>query len=258
MNYMPPAFQDFAARVQEQLPRAGNRAVELLRWRSGELGPQRPFASGRQVSWRLGHGEWQSFPGSTALTIDHTALLEISPQAHADLQHLLSAGQTEPFAYELVREAWAVRTTSPRTALLIAITALEVAVKQYIAARVEAATWLVNNLPSPDVISLLRDYLPTLEPPPAAPPSASKLDPLPGDLVELLKKRRNQRNDLIHRPEAHVAPKPRITPERATSAVLAVRQVFLRLDIANGQTWCCDFLEELPNRVPPSGYRRVQ
>jgi hypothetical protein len=39
----------------------------------------------------------------------------------------------EPFAYELVREAWLQRGSNPRAALVTAITALEVAVKQFIA-----------------------------------------------------------------------------------------------------------------------------
>ena len=34
--------------------------------------------------------------------------------------------------------------------------------KQFIARRVPAAEWLVENVPSPDVIELMREYLPKL------------------------------------------------------------------------------------------------
>jgi hypothetical protein len=258
MDYMPPAFQDFVARIQRDLPRAGNRAMELLRWRSGELGPQRPFTSGWDVTWSFGDGEWRDFPGSTGLALDYTRLLRITRNAYEDLQRLFAEDHTEPFAYEGLREAWALRGANPRTSLLIAITALEVAVKQYIADRVEPATWLVNNSPSPDVIRLLREYLPTLEPPLGALSGASKLDVIPADLLELLRKRRDQRNEVIHQPEAHVNPKRRVTSERASSAVLAVHQVLRRFDIADGHAWARDYLREPPYAAPPGGYLRVR
>jgi hypothetical protein len=257
MSYMPEGFQQFAAEIQRDSLEAASRAVGLLRWRSGELGPQRPFAS-QNLSWRLDNGEWQGLPGSTGVTIHPTAHLEISADAHEDLQRLISKGESEPFAYELLREAWGQRNLNPRSSLLIAVAALEVAVKQYILDRVESATWLVNNLPSPDVIKLLRFYLPDLEPPGGASPLASKMEPLPEDLWKLLRKRRDQRNDIVHKPDVHVTPTLRITPERARTAVLAVRQILLRFDAANGHVWACNYLNESLGEEPSSGYRLVR
>lgn len=147
---------------------------------------------------------------------------------------------------------------NPRSSLLIAVAALEVVVKQYISDRVESATWLVNNLPSPDVIKLLRFYLPDLEPPGGASPLASKMEPLPEDLWKLLRKRRDQRNDIVHKPDVHVTPTLRITPERARTAVLGVRQILLRFDAANGHVWARNYLNESLGEEPSSGHRLVR
>ena len=270
MAYMPQAFQRLAVQIQRELQTAASRAVGLLRWRAGVLGPVQPLSPPRppftrsRHSWSLGGDEWHPFPGRTAGIIDvgHVSL-ELREDAERNLQQLVEDGKSEPFAYELLREAWGLCHSNPRSSLLIAMAALEVGVKQYIADRVEPAEWLVNNMPSPDVIKLLRDYLPKLEPTADHLDPASTLAPLPESLMGsrrkpgLLMKRRDQRNAIAHRPEAHQRDAQVATPERAQSAVLAVQQVLFRLDIANGHAWAHQHLREPPDDPPPSGYRRV-
>jgi hypothetical protein len=258
MNYMPHEFQAFARRIQGDLRAAATRAVGLLRWRAAELGAVEPFSAGAGVSWSLGDGHQHAFPGRTSVVLGpYYAWLELGSGAEQDLQQLVADGESEPFGYELLREAWAIRDSNPRSSLLIAITALEVAVKQYIANRVEPARWLVNNLQSPDVIKILRDYLPTLEPPAGAAERASKLERFPDHLLKELWKRRDQRNDIAHKPEVHQRRDQVATPERAQSAVLAVRQALVRLDIADGRDWARGQLCEPPYAPPSAGSRRV-
>ncbi|MGZ4325853.1 MAG: hypothetical protein ACXVH1_27950 [Solirubrobacteraceae bacterium] len=253
---MPDPFQQFAGNVQRDLVAAANKVVGLLRWRSGELGPVRPFDR-PAISWSLGDGKWHDFPGDTSLVLAYFVWLDLRPDAEQELDQLVAVGQVEPFAYELLREAWALSETNPRSSLLLAITALEVAVKQFIADRVEGSGWLVNNMPSPEVIAILRDYLPTLVPPPGALERAAKLEPLSDELLDLLRKRRDQRNRITHSPQAHRQSAELATADRAQSAVLAVRQVLLRLDVANGHEWAREHISEPPYAAPSGGSRRV-
>jgi hypothetical protein len=261
MDYLPQAFQEFANGIQRDLSEAASRAIGLLRWRSAELGPQRPFEGGGGVSWTLGNDDWHDFPAEgLGGAIHPVALLEVARTANEDLKELASKGQEEPFTYELLREAWGLRETNPRSSLLLAITTLEVAVKQYIADRVEAATWLVDNLQSPDVIKLLREYLPTLAPPSGV-PGASELGDVPDPVWRLLRNRRDQRNAIVHKPGAHVTADQIATPARAASGVLAVQRVLLRFDVANGRLWAgkyvCEPERDPPYQLPSAGYRRV-
>jgi hypothetical protein len=186
---------------------------------------------------------------------------ELTHAAHDDIVRLFDQGINEPFPYELIREAWAQRDANPRSALITAITALEVAVKQFIAKRVPPADWLVENVPTPDVIKLMREYLPTLDPPAGADPNAQRFEKLPEQLLNLLHKRRNQRNDVIHKPAAYESmPRPDlppITPKRAESAVLAVREVLYRLDLAEGHEWAAAHVGSGTEPPPNSGHRRV-
>ena len=110
ISYMPQAFQEFAARIQRDLWDAATRAVGLLRWRSAELGPVQPFSAGAGVSWSLGDGQERAFPGRTSMVLGpYYAWLELCSDAEQDLQQLVAKGESEPFAYELLREAWAIR-----------------------------------------------------------------------------------------------------------------------------------------------------
>lgn len=260
MSLMPEPFREFVAALGDDLSRAASGALALLRWRTGELGGPLKGPDTR-FEWNLGDGRWHPLPSDTYLELDAYSYPELTRAARDDIVRLFDEGIDEPFAYELIREAWAQRVANPRSALITAITALEIAVKQFIARRVPAADWLVENVPTPDVIKLLREYLPTLDPPAGARPGAERFRELPDKLWRLLLKRRNQRNDVIHKPAAYESTERLdlvpITPERAESAVLAVREILYRLDLADGHAWAVAHLGSGTGPPPDSGYRRV-
>ena len=251
MSLMPSAFQAFATELGGELRDTVVTILGLLRWRSGELGRPLPDVAER-FQWRLGTEEWRGLPGLTSAHIVAPSFPELSAAARADLARLHEQGDVEPFAYELIREAWALRETNPRLALITAITALEIAVKQFIARRVPGTDWLVENMPVPDVIKLLREYLPTLDPPHGSRLGAGRFEELPDDLWRLLLKRRNQRNDVIHKPTAYESVERRrrafVTAERAETAVLAVREVLYRIDRADGHAWAASYFGSSTDR----------
>jgi hypothetical protein len=258
LSLLPRPFQQFVSTIQERLTTEGYRAVQLLRWRACELGPERPFTN-TSLAWRRSDGGWESFPGETGLSMDYVAYFEVRSAAHHELQSLFASGSREPFTYELIREAWALRGTSPRTSLSIAITALEVGVKQFMAQRVpDDERSRITDEPFDDIISALKNEVLTLAPPLGSHPSASKLDPLPTDLLELLERRRHQRNMLSHNPRTYLKATGQPTRAHAIEAVLAVRQVLLRLDVADGHLWARRYLSDLPLEEPAFGYRLLR
>jgi hypothetical protein len=254
MSLLPERFQQFAATIQERLRAKAYRAMQLLRWRACELGPERPFTVS-SFAWRRSDHTWESFPGGTGLSLDYVAYLDVQPAAHDELQTLFSSGYGEPVAYELIREAWALRETSPRTSLSIAITALEIGVKQFMAQRVpEDQRARITDEPFDDILTTLKHEVPTLPPPAGSLSSASTLAPLPEDLLQLLERRRHQRNRLSHNPKPYLRATGRPTRTHAIEAVLATRQVLVRLDVANGHLWARQHLADLPMEAPPFGH----
>ena len=261
MSLMPEPFQAFARDLGRELSEAVRQALSALRWRTGEISHSLATPD-PWFRWDIGDGEWRALPGTILLTTAAHSYVELSSAAREDVIRLILGGVREPFAYELVREAWLQRFGNPRAALVTAITALEIAVKQFIARRVPSAEWLVENTPAPDVIRLLREYLPTLDPPHGAPPTARRFQRLPDKLVDRLRIRRDQRNNVIHKPAFYDPSRsdgpPPITPERAATAVLAVREILYRLDAADGHAWAENYLATWSKPGPANGYRGVR
>ena len=73
-------------------------------------------------------------------------------------------------------------------------------------------------------------------------------------------KLRNKRNVVIHAPEPYERSNrggaPVVTTAHADRAVLAVREVLLRVDVANGYSWASESLGHA--KRPSVGYRAVR
>lgn len=112
----------------------------------------------------------------------------------------------------------------------------------------------ITDEPFDDILTPLRHVVPTLPPPAGSLSSASMLAPLPEDLLQLLERRRHQRNRLSHNPKTYLRATDQPTRTHAIEAVLATRQVLLRLDVANGHLWARQHLADLPLEAPPFGH----
>src|SRR5438270_11607402 len=102
-------------------------------------------------------------PTSTGMTIVDVPRIEVSGEAAQELQALLDKRVSEPLAHALLREGWSQRRENPSSALLIGMAALEIGIKEYIAECVPDAAWLAENAPTPPIVNMLTDYLPTLQ-----------------------------------------------------------------------------------------------
>jgi hypothetical protein len=138
MSLMPAPFREFVDALGDDLNRGAIRALAVVRWRTGELGGPLKGPS-TSFEWNLGDGRWHQLPSDTYAQFQAYSYPELTRAAYDDIVRLFHEGIDEPFPYELIREAWAQRDANPRSAVITAITALEIAVKQFIARRVPAA-----------------------------------------------------------------------------------------------------------------------
>jgi hypothetical protein len=243
LSLMPPVLQDFVRALSAEMTQAARDAVGVLRWRTRTLGPRQPFAS-NGMSWSFDGETWLPMPRNTMLSLHADTRLEMTDGAVAQLQALLDDGEAEPLAHELFREAWSQRENNPRSALLIGVTSLETGVKSYISHCVPDARWLAEEAPSPPVVSIMTDYLPTLQPPGG--PGVTGFD---DELVKVLKVAIGLRNKLTHRGED-------VSTERVQLTLRAVRNVLWTLDGARGHSWAETYVLPL-NRDPSSGFLKA-
>jgi hypothetical protein len=122
--------------------------------------------------------------------------------------------------------------------------ALEIGVKSYIAACVPDAEWLAENLPTPPLLRMLQEYLPTLHPEGGTP-----IAPLDKDTADVLKVAVTLRNGLAHTGSD-------VPRERLAKTLRAIRNVLWRMDVARGHEWASDYVTSL-EEDPSEGYRRI-
>lgn len=152
--------------VKSELTFRANRFLKLLRWRQGIDAPGEVVSHGA-LYWRVGDGEYPIAPldGSPSEEIILKGMLGIHwDEGHSSaMQELWSVNDLmEPLGHTLVREAAALASKSPRSSILIMTAALETAVKMHISHIAPDTAWLMQELPSPPICKVLRDYIPTI------------------------------------------------------------------------------------------------
>jgi len=166
LEYYPDPFISFVDTVNKKLSSVGRTLVSILRWRHAQEGPPSPIGSqGLFCSDNKGDS-WHSLPGRYSVqdvTPPHS-VLDLHKIDHMDILELIESNSQEPVGHELLREAKELQHSSPRSAVLIAVSAVEVATKSVIVGKVSEAVWLVESMQAPPVVDILIDYFPRLFP----------------------------------------------------------------------------------------------
>ena len=160
----PDPFVSFVETVHKKLSSIGQTLISILRWRYAQEGPPSPFGS-RGLFCSGNNGEsWHPLPGRYSIqnVTPPYSVFELNEIDADEIIALLKSNAQEPLGHELLREAKELQYTSPRSAVLIAVSAIEVAVKSVIMTKVPDAAWFIENIQSPPVVNILTKYLPIL------------------------------------------------------------------------------------------------
>jgi len=152
--------------AESELASKTDNFLKLLRWRQGIDAPGEIIAY-RSLYWKVGAGEFLLAPEKR--NPSHKSVIPGMFGIHWDdedpinLQGLWTKNDiAEPLGHTLVREAAAIALDSPRSAILIMTAALETAVKMHISCIAPDTDWLIEEIPSPPIFKILRDYIPLI------------------------------------------------------------------------------------------------
>jgi len=112
-----------------------------------------------------------------------------------DVIALVSSGSSEPLSHELLREAFDQAPTNPRSALLVGIAAAEVGFKGLVLELAPQTEWLVETVPSPPLVMMLREYMPRL---PVKLKIDEKVPKIPDNVLGTLQNGVQARNKTTH------------------------------------------------------------
>lgn len=211
--------------------------ITVFNWIHGLDGPPDPFG------WAQGRGWVQALYSEDGerwlqYSLARTIGLSIGDATHAifaknaqtqEVVHKVEAGAQEPLARQVFREAWNQLAVNPRSALVIGVSAAEVAVRGLIGTLIPDAKWLVDELQTPPVGKMLRKFVPTL--PVKARWADGRPITLPKKLIGLIEKAFEARNDV-----AHVGLPP---PSRQKLARMlrAIDDLLWFCDVYSGEHW---------------------
>jgi len=225
---LPEALRSFGVLRRRQHREAVLRALGVIRWRRFRQGGYRPVIGLGRHEWSDDGASWYPISLGLAPWVETRSVDAVSAGDAARLQELLDSGAMEPQAHDLFREAWEQRRDFPRSALVLAAASLEVGVKRQVAHFVPAAQWLADNVPSPPVLRILTEYLPSL--------GADRWIDIPEPVRETIRNLGDARNRLAHRGAG--APRP----DALEKMLVAVRNVLYALDYQRGHDWAQAFV----------------
>lgn len=222
-DFFPAGMRDLCIKSAEGLAGRLREFFGLLRWRLHDH-----ISAGAQISpgkleWSVDGTLWRRVRMPLEVSFQVLPQIRLGPEVHDSLNDLVDTNTKEP----LGRDIWHVAVhTDARTAVILAVTAVEVEVKRLISEVVPESEWLVANLPSPPIVRLIKTYLPTIIDIPLNRVPSSRLMRAMGDAVGL-------RNSFVHGGfEA--------TGGWASASNLSAKDVEEILDVSSDLLWLFD------------------
>jgi hypothetical protein len=232
LGLYPSALQSVCDEVAGELRSELERFFKLIRWQQEIDGPHGVFEWNRALYWKASpEGNYHAVGRRQQQWVGRSpAGIEWSQVDELEFRQLWArADAAEPLGHELLREARGSALSAPRSALLLAASALEAGVKMHIAKLAPETKWLMMETPAPPIFKMLRDYLPQLHTAKGIGlPEWSKLRPLFREAEELAK-RRNKLTHTGEMPEEVVLDMPNL--------LNAVSDLLYILDIVEGNDW---------------------
>ena len=209
-------------------------SIAILKWRYGITdGPINSFSNWSEAV-SLDGTAWRGISTLRGLKISFIVPpRKIGASAVHEASRLHNEGAEPPLGLQLLVEAWNQRTTHARSALVIGVTAAELALKQLIGELAPDARWLADNVPSPPIFKIARDYVPSLKV--KARLKGKTLRP-PKKLLKRLVEAVELRNRVVHAGEA--PPKP----EKLKEILVAMEDLVWICDLYKGHTWAWDHI----------------
>lgn len=215
-----------ALTLEDQIPKCIDRVqrvFQLARWRFN-LSEDDNQIIHRNYSWSPDQKNWYPIsylepPVATVAFIDEVNMS--AKEISEEMTQLLKTESVEPVYHALIRDARAQRFVSPKSSFIIAVAALEVAIKQFIEYKSPEAGWIIANVNSPDIHKILSGLVPALEP-------AFTLD---DDTLKEVRNIIGNRNTLVHKGIID------FNFQRMVDSITLISKIIRRVDFHCGRKW---------------------
>lgn len=161
-SHLKKSFWDCSKDIHRELSSYIIRTIDMLRWRFGLDGVNNYFES-TDYRFSLDCHDWFNMPfRADPITIFGKSIPHVSSGSVKDVRNLMEIYSKESIEHEMFREAYYNREQNPRSSLIMAVSAAEIGFKKLASELHPQNVWLFEELQSPDLHRMLKDYLPSL------------------------------------------------------------------------------------------------
>jgi hypothetical protein len=216
-----------------------------LRWRLDLEGAGKAFRNAASFFWSEDRKTWQPIPRPMFGELEIPRGLRGRSVTEEIRKFVVQSEGLEPVSHSLFRDAWYQRRQDLKASLMQGVCALEVGVKHCIAQLVPNAEFLIMEMPSPPVHTLLGTYLPEL-----LRKMERSVPQIPEAVLESVKKMVHQRNRLIHKGELSV------DRSKVNEFLGNIHDILYYLDFLTGNDWALsltsrEFKDQIQQGFPP-------
>jgi len=162
---LPAPIRDLCDQSKSEMQPQFYRFIRLLFWSQNVDIDENPFVEKPTLYYRLCDQTYcRIVPRHRNPEMVNRAPFGVVWDADEEeiIQNLWQTKLPAPLWHELLQEAITIKDSAPRAALLTVASALEAGVKQHISMLLPHSSWLMENMPSPQIHKMLRDFIPTL------------------------------------------------------------------------------------------------
>lgn len=233
-DILPKFFQDYCSELARGLSEQVRNTYRNLIWYQGLDYGINPFQNG-VVEASTDGAAWFGVPGQLSF---ETGMIHGISSSEETIQFVTSSVQAkdfEPLAHEMLREAKAIRGEHKRSSLLIAISAAETGIKKFIVYMQPDTKWLLENAPSPDLLKLVKEYIPIFKLDISSHEDAKSREV---EILEILKKGISIRNRLVHGASYS------LSSQTLGDLIGAVEELIWLIDYYSGNEWATRHMNE--------------
>jgi hypothetical protein len=241
-DFYPVGLQDFCIRERERLRRRAEDALGLIRWRwARDMDPGAALGTS-QFLWATEGRDWERVRMRWTIEASLSPQLTLSSKVGAVLETLALGGEAEPAG----REIWHVAVKADdRTAIVLAVTAVEVELKRLLAHFAPDTQWLLENLQAPPIVRMIEEYLPGLA-------GVSQQTRPPEEVLRVLRRAVKYRNTVVHVGPGSTsrwitAAEP--SPLTRSDVIDATSDLLWLFDSYRGHAWALDYLTPSTRRL---------
>ncbi len=229
------AVKDVTNRVGGRLHSFVIHFLKIVRWRNGLCELNKPIRCALGFEWSIDGVKWTHAKDWVRAVISISSISQkYTKHNFEEIKKMLNSEDYEPLGHELWHESWILRHNSPRSALVLGVSALEVGVKAFITKLVPPSEWLCFEMPAPPVVRILEEYLPKL-------PVKLKINEkafIPEIMIRTLRKAVNMRNTVAHKGIE-------ISSDETLNEILtSIQMTLYLLDYYAGHSWALHNLRD--------------